>query len=82
MVEEIKPNAIYTTEETQIFLKVSPSTMKRFLKRGILKANKIGRQYRILGKEILRIISPEVEKSATSAYLQLKKKALDKIRGW
>jgi excisionase family DNA binding protein len=75
MNEEIKPNAIYTTAETQKLLKISNSTIKRMLKNGLLKANKVGGQYRILGKEILRIVSPEVERKAIKTYLNLKKKA-------
>ena len=63
-------------------MKVSKSTVKRLLKKGILKANKVGRQYRILGKEILRLISPEVEKKAITAYLNIKKKATDVIGEW
>ena len=37
---EIKPNEIYTTEEAQNFLKISESTIKRMLKKGIIKAKK------------------------------------------
>lgn len=59
MEQEIKPNSIYTTNETQKLLKISNSTIKRMLKNGLLKANKVGGQYRILGKEILRLVSPE-----------------------
>jgi len=80
--EEVKPNSIYTTEETQKLLKVSSSTMKRMLKKGLIRANKVGRQYRILGKEILRIVSPEVEKKAVDQYLKVKKKVVDKINKW
>lgn len=79
-MEEIKPNGIYTTSETEILLKISNSTIKRLLKNGILRANKVGKQYRIFGKEILRLISPEVEKKATRSYLDLKKKAVSKIK--
>lgn len=82
MNEEIKPHAIYTTDETEELLKISKSTIKRLLKKGILKANKVGKQYRILGKEILKLVSPEVEKKATITYLNLKKKAVDKINRW
>ena len=81
-MEEIKPNTVYTTGETEILLKISNSTIKRLLKNGILRANKVGKQYRILGKEILRLISPEVEKKATRSYLNLKKKAVIKISKW
>jgi len=82
MTEEIKENSVYTTEEVQALLKVSNSTVKRLLKNGILKANKVGRQYRVLGKEILRLISPEVEQQAIKTYLNLKKKATDIIGEW
>lgn len=82
MNQEIKPQAIYTPKETQGLLKISESTMKRLLKKGILRANKVGKQYRIMGKEILRLISPEVEKIATEQYLAVKKKAVDKINKW
>jgi len=82
MAEEIKPNAVYTTEETQEFLKISSSTMKRMLKKGLIRANKVGKQYRILGKEILRLISPEAEQKAIQSYLGLKKKVVDKINQW
>ncbi len=82
MHEEIKPNAIYTTNETQKLLKISNSTIKRMLKTGLLKANKVGGQYRIMGKEILRVVSPEVEKKAIKSYLGLKKKVVDTINKW
>jgi len=79
---EIKPNTIYTTAETQKLLKISNSTIKRLLKRGLLNANKVGGQYRILGKEILRLVSPEVEKKAINSYLTLKKKVVARINKW
>ena len=82
MPDEIKENAIYTTQETQELLRVSKSTMKRMLKRGLIRANKVGGQYRILGKEILRLVSPELEKKAVRSYLKVKKKVVDKISKW
>ena len=82
MDDEIKPNTIYTTGEAQKLLKVSNSTIKRLLKKGLIKANKVGRQYRILGKEILRLVSPQVEKRAIKSYLSLKKKVINKISHW
>lgn len=80
--QEIKPNAVYTTNETQALLKISSSTIKRMLKRGLIRANKVGGQYRILGKEILRLVSPAVEKKAIKSYLKLKQKVVDKINKW
>jgi len=82
MNEEIKPNAVYTTSETEKILKISNSTMKRLLKSGMLKANKVGKQYRILGLEILKLVSPKVEEKAVEAYLDLKHKVLDKTKEW
>lgn len=82
MEKEIKPNSIYTTNETKEILKVSDSTIKRLLKKGIIKANKVGGQYRILGKEILRLVSPKVERKAVAIYQKLKKDIKAKIKKW
>ncbi len=82
MSQEIKPNAVYTTNEVQEMLKVSNSTMKRLLKKGLIRANKVGRQYRILGREVLRLVSPDVEKSAIESYLKVKGKVKDKVKNW
>jgi len=80
--QEIKPNAVYTTNETQELLKISSSTIKRMLKNGLIKANKVGGQYRIMGKEILRLVSPEVEQKAIKSYLNIKQKVINKINKW
>ena len=82
MTEEIKPNAVYTTQEVEILLKISKSTTKRMLKNGLLKANKVGKQYRILGKELLLLLSPEVEQKAVKSYLNIKDKVKSKIKEW
>lgn len=82
MTKEIQQNAVYTTSEAEELLKVSNSTMKRMLKNGLIKANKVGGQYRILGKELLRLVSPKAEKKATDSYLKLKKKVVSKINKW
>lgn len=79
---EIKENAVYTPKETEAILKVSNSTMKRMLKAGLIRANKVGGQYRILGKEILHLVSPSLEKEAVKSYLKLKKKVIEKINPW
>ena len=75
-MEEIKPNAIYTTSETEAMLKISNSTIKRLLKSGILRANKVGKQYRILGKEVLRLVSPEVAKKNNSFKIKIVNESL------
>ncbi len=79
---EIRPNEVYTTQETQELLKVSNSTMKRMLKNGLLRANKIGKQYRIMGHEILRLVSQDLDKKATDAYQVVKAKTREKVKNW
>jgi len=80
--QEIQPHAVYTPQEAQTLLKISSSTWKRMLKKGLIRANKVGKQYRILGKELLRLVSPEVEKQAIQQYLKVKKRVVDKINKW
>lgn len=65
---EIKQNEIYTIEETQKILKVSRSTVLRLIKKKLISTAKIGRQYRILGKEILRAVSPKLEDKVGKIY--------------
>lgn len=78
----IQPENVYTTQEAQDYLKISVSTMKRLLKRGIIRANKIGGQYRILGRELLRIVSPQVEEGAVKLYQKVKRKTKAAIENW
>ena len=82
MDNEIKPNQVYTTEETRNFLKISESTLKRFLKKGIIKAYKIGGRYRILGSEILILISPKAESRVYKVYKNLRDGTKKIIEKW
>jgi len=81
-MKNIKPNQIYTTEEVQEYLKVSNSTIKRFLKNGIINANKVGGRYKILGSEILRVVSPKAETKARHLYYRFKDKTKRVIEKW
>ena len=81
-MSEIKPKEIYTTKEAQDFLKVSSSTIKRLLKRGIIKAYKVGGTYRIWGDEILNLVSPKVEEKVYRAYKKIKNKTKRTISKW
>ena len=65
---QINKDTIYTPKETQAYLKVSQSTMTRMLKSGLIRAAKVGKQYRIFGKEILRVLSPQLEDKVGQAY--------------
>jgi excisionase family DNA binding protein len=58
-MSEISENQVYTREEAEDLLKISQSTMMRLIKKGVIRAAKIGGQYRILGSEILRQFLPE-----------------------
>ena len=65
---EIRENEVYTPKEAQALLKVSPSTFARLIKSGLIQAAKVGKQYRILGKEILRVVSPGLEDRVGKLY--------------
>jgi len=79
---EIKPNEIYTTEEAQNFLKVSKSTIKRFLKQGVIKAYKVGGQHRIWGSEILILVSPKLESRVYKVYKKVRDNTKKVIEKW
>ena len=71
---EVKEHEVYTHEETQVILKVSSSTVTRMIKKGIIRAAKVGKQYRIMGKELLRVLSPKLEDKVGKVY--------NKARNW
>ena len=78
----IKPDEIYTTEEARNFLKVSESTMKRMLKKGLLRAYKVSGTYRIWGSEILKLVSPELESGVYKIYKRVRAKTRRNIEKW
>lgn len=65
---QIDENELYTPQETQAFLKVSESTVTRMIKKGLIRAAKVGKQYRIMGKELLRVVSPRLEDKVGKIY--------------
>lgn len=71
---EVREGEVYTPQETQAILKVSPSTLTRMIKQGLIRAAKVGKQYRIMGKEILRVLSPKLEDKVGKVY--------NKARNW
>ena len=71
---EIKENEVYTHEETQAILKLSSSTVTHMIKKGLIRTARVGKQYRIMGKELLRILSPEIEDKVGKVY--------NKARNW
>ncbi len=81
-MSEINPKEVYTTKEAQDFLKVSSSTFKRLLKRGVIKAYKVGGVYRIWGDEILKLVSPKTGERIYKVYAKLKDKTRETIEKW
>lgn len=81
-MDEIKPKNIYTTEEARDFLKVSDSTMKRMIKSGIITAYKVSGRYRIWGDEILRLVSPTIERRIYNTYKDIREKTKKAIEKW
>lgn len=67
---EIKENEVYTPFETQKILKISPSTLTRMMKKGLIRTARVGKQYRIMGKELLRVLSPKLEDKVGKVYNQ------------
>ena len=65
---EINENEVYSTAEARRYLKVSNSTMMRLIKHGLIGTAKIGKQYRIMGKELLRLVSPRLEDRVGKIY--------------
>jgi len=83
VMPEINPKEVYTTKEIQDFLKISPSTMKRLLKKGIIKAYRVGGTYRIWGSEILQLVSPKLEsKVYRKLYKPIKEKVKEAMERW
>ncbi len=81
-MSEINPKEVYTTKEAQDFLKISSSTIKRLLRRGIIKAYKVGGTYRIWGNEILELVSPKLESKVYKAYDKIREKTRKTIEKW
>lgn len=65
---DIQANQVYTPKEAQEFLKISPSTMTRLIKKGLIRTAKVGKQYRIMGRDLLRMLSPELEDKVGKIY--------------
>jgi len=53
---EIEPNRVYTFDEVLRLLKLSPVTLRRLIRSEKIPANKLGKQYRFLGSELLRAL--------------------------
>ena len=52
---QLDERAVYTTAEAAKILKLSPITVERQIRRGELKAIKLGKEYRLLGRDLLAL---------------------------
>uniref|UniRef100_A0A7V3J911 DNA-binding protein n=1 Tax=candidate division CPR3 bacterium TaxID=2268181 RepID=A0A7V3J911_UNCC3 len=64
----LNEDAVYTPQETISILKISDSTFRRLVRKGVLKAAKIGGQYRVLGRHILALLNPSLPGKVKKAY--------------
>ena len=52
---QLEERTIYTTQEAAKILKLNPVTVERQIRRGELKAIKLGKEYRLLGRDLLAL---------------------------
>lgn len=52
---QLNEGVVYTTREAAKILKLSPITVERQIRRGELKAVKLGKEYRLLGRDLLAL---------------------------
>lgn len=70
MVYWLNEKVVYTTAEAAKILKLSPITVERQIRRGELKAIKLGKEYRLLGRDLLALF--DWQTYARSAFGELK----------
>ncbi len=51
-IGEIAPTALYTLKEAAAYLRISDATARRWVKHGLLRGRKVGRDYRIVGSDL------------------------------
>ncbi len=52
---QLNEKAVYTTAEAAKILKLTPVTVERQIRRGQLRAIKLGKGYRLLGRDLLAL---------------------------
>jgi len=70
----IEKDEVYTPQEAISILKISDSTFRRLVRNGVLRSAKVGGQYRVLGREILRILNPSLPGKVKGAYKKIVEK--------
>src|ERR1051325_9475336 len=80
---EISPNTYYTPEEVATMLRVSRRNVLRLLEEGIARGVRIGRQWRILGRDLLdlpRQADEQIDRQLARSLLHLSEPAF--TRAW
>lgn len=73
MINMVDEHKVYTPQEVISILKISDSTFRRLIRKGILNAAKIGGQYRILGRHILILFNPKLPGKVKRVYRKVVK---------
>jgi len=78
---EISPNIYYTLDEVAIMLRVSRQSVKALLENGLARGVKIGRNWRILGNDLLQMSrSDEIEDAdLTGSLMSLSEPAFTQV---
>jgi len=77
----VNEDEVYTPQEAISILKISDSTFRRLVRKGVLRAAKIGGQYRVLGRELLVLLNPNLPAKVKKAYHGVIEKLGDEERG-
>ena len=56
-VPAINPNRVYRLSEVAVLVGVHESTLRRWIKEKHLKFSKLGREYRVLGSQIINTLN-------------------------
>lgn len=64
----IADDGVYTLREACRLLRISEATARRWIKEGRLPGRKIGRDYRFLGRDLLRYLTSEQQPELRPSY--------------
>jgi len=56
MSREIKPDALYCTDDLAEVLKVKPAAVRRLIRKGRLSGSKLGRRWWVRGADVLAAV--------------------------
>ena len=79
---EISPNIYYTPDEVAAMLRVSCQSVRELLESGVTRGVKIGRNWRILGSDLLQLPRPDeiTDAQLTNSLMRLSEPAF--MKAW